>query len=787
MTARWAWARTEIRAHRRGLLAVAVLIGLMAATAMTGLAGARRTASSYDRLRTVTRAATASATVDPGDRERLERIGRLPEVEAKGTGTIYPAFVDLESEFDLAVFSSSDGNVGRTIDLGKIIEGRLPRPDQVDEVAVNPAAAAQLHTGAGRSIRLGTLTPAQREHIEESFSGKLEGPALHLRVTGVVRFPEDLFADDANAHLFATPAFDRAYRSRIGAYGAFGEYLLKDGTSFASFAKQARPLLGSNGFATLVDPDTERSAGVRDSLRFLSTGLVLVGLAALVVALVAGSQALARQLGLATIDQPTLSALGLTRAGRTGALMLVALPVAVVAGLVAIAASVAASPLTPINLARQAEPDPGVAFDRLVHPLGAAVTIALVLFASLVAAWSIAARTAVGTATGRTRPSIGTRVAAGLRLGPGATAGVRMALERGAARAAVPARSALIAAVVAVAGVTSALTFSSSLDRLDDTPARYGKPWDLMPDAGEQDVAKMASHQDVGEFGILLETSIVQAGREVSGYAMQPLKGSPGFTILNGRPPASDGEVVLGRDVLERSGAAVGSTIPFTAGDEQERTFRIVGTFVGPAGSSEGIAASVLFTPKGLDAVARGDLGKQAVLLWRKGVDPSTAQRRFDKAFPVAVSAYATPRRPGEVVNLTRVRSLAPVVGGILAVVGAAALLHALTTSTRRRRQELAVLRAVGFVRRQVTGAVTTQSTTIALVGVLAGIPIGVAVGRWAWIFTADAVGVANDPRVPIAAAAAVVAAALVVAVVLGAPVGIRTSRVRPAVALRAE
>ena len=58
-----------------------------------------------------------------------------------------------------------------------------------------------------------------------------------------------------------------------------------------------------------------------------------------------------------------------------------------------------------------------------------------------------------------------------------ALAGLRFSLERGRGRTAVPVRSALMGAVLAVAVVVATLTFGSSLATLDSHPALYGWNW----------------------------------------------------------------------------------------------------------------------------------------------------------------------------------------------------------------------------------------------------------------------------------------------------------------------
>jgi ABC-type antimicrobial peptide transport system permease subunit len=80
----------------------------------------------------------------------------------------------------------------------------------------------------------------------------------------------------------------------------------------------------------------------------------------------------------------------------------------------------------------------------------------------------------------------------------------------------------------------------------------------------------------------------------------------------------------------------------------------------------------------------------------------------------------------GESVNFPLLLALA------LAVFGAATLLH-LLVSVARRRVEAGLLKALGFVRRQVAAAVCWQASVVALVGIAIGVPAGIAAGRVLW------------------------------------------------------
>jgi ABC-type lipoprotein release transport system permease subunit len=58
------------------------------------------------------------------------------------------------------------------------------------------------------------------------------------------------------------------------------------------------------------------------------------------------------------------------------------------------------------------------------------------------------------------------------------------------------------------------------------------------------------------------------------------------------------------------------------------------------------------------------------------------------------------------VANFGQVRNLPQILAGLLGVVAAAALAYLLVSPIRRRRRDLAVLRTLGFVPRQISAAI---------------------------------------------------------------------------------
>ena len=63
-----------------------------------------------------------------------------------------------------------------------------------------------------------------------------------------------------------------------------------------------------------------------------------------------------------------------------------------------------------------------------------------------------------------------------------AAAGVRLALEPGRGRTAVPVRAALAGTALSVLAVTAAITFGANLLHLVNTPPLYGQRWDAAID-----------------------------------------------------------------------------------------------------------------------------------------------------------------------------------------------------------------------------------------------------------------------------------------------------------------
>ncbi len=70
---------------------------------------------------------------------------------------------------------------------------------------------------------------------------------------------------------------------------------------------------------------------------------------------------------------------------------------------------------------------------------------------------------------------------------------------------------------------------------------------------------------------------------------------------------------------------------------------------------------------------------------------------------------------------------------GFTAFIGTLSVFHTLFVTSRRRRGDLAILRALGFRPRQASGVINWQGFFLGLAALLIGCPAGVIAGRLLW------------------------------------------------------
>ena len=777
------------RRLRRGLIGPILVIGAVAGAAgglATGLLdGADRTRTSAERLIRESRLLDVMVTDPSLTLEQTEQIRAIPGVRGASLLSGLALFPD-NGQF-LNLTTSLDGRWGTDLDVARIVRGRAVDPAAHDEMVLGEAAARALGVDVGDEVRFNSWTPEQvaewdqgePSSAEEEFA--FRGPTIDFRLVGISRHPADLSSDDPLAFFTALPdSFWRDYEGRVGEYGfRFVAVDLGDDPSpsdEATVAEAVAEIVGPN--AGFEDAGAQAGGPMMTTLDFVASALVALAVAVAVGGLVVVVLLVARTVARVTEQTAILSALGMTDRERARTTTVTLAPSAVAAGLVTVAVAVATSMFMPFGLARRADPDPGLHLDGAVLGLGAAATVAVVV--ALIAMASTRSGRRSGTEH-RVRPmATPRRVTRNLPVG--AVCGLDLALGSGGAAGRGANRAAIGGvALAAVAGV-GALVLGASVDHLFATPATFGWTWDYAVDAEAAEL--LVENPDVESLGLVTAAPITLNGRPVMTRGLTSLKGELPLLIVRGRPP-EPGEIVLGARTMDDLGVGLGDTV-VASGAQDERELRVVGqaVFAGVVDGPEAGWGSGMPLDQFTELGPEGETFSAAVLSVADGVDAGAFGQRLADELGIAPNAV---EEPVELARLREIEAFPWVLTGFLVAVGLVATAHAVLTTTRRRRGDLAVLRSMGLARRDVYQAISVQAGALALIGAAIGAPLGVVAGGALWRGLATTLGVVVTVEVPWAAIFLATVAACVVLALLALVPARRVARTPPAHALRAE
>jgi hypothetical protein len=282
-------------------------------------------------------------------------------------------------------------------------------------------------------------------------------------------------------------------------------------------------------------------------------------------------------------------------------------------------------------------------------------------------------------------------------------------------------------------------------------------------------------------------------GRDVLGFAFTPVKGTFGAAMLSGRVPAGADQVAFGANTAAQLGVRSGATLTGNAEhpDAPQVPVRMVGTAVLPPGDvSAHLGDGVIVTRQALVRLAGGQARSPYVVAvtFRPGAGPA-AEVRLDRRLAAVDENFYTqaPATPTDLVNFGQIQELPVILGSVLAVLALLTVAHLLATSIRRRRRDVAVLKTLGFTPGELGRAVAWQATALAVLALLAGLPLGLVAGRLAWRLFAGQLGVVPGVSTPTVLLALIVPAAIALAVLVSIGPAVTAMRVHPAATLREE
>ena len=819
------------RRQRSGYLVLVLLIGLVGGLALGSIAAARRTASSFSVFLaasnpsdlTIVPAGGGPGGSPPHLAQRLEAAVRgYPQVShVESYEALQASFVRAGNERagraaagDVLLVSSVDGLLFDQ-DRFAVTSGRMADPARADEVVVTQSAAkvlglhlgqsffAVVHLGAGRTRRIG------------------------LRVVGIGLLNREVVQDQIAAfptYVVGTPALARSLGSDSTTLAYQGVQLRGGAADVAAVEHRWN---ATEPYFTDFEVPSQLQAEAQQAIRPEALALGAFGAIAALAALFLAVQLLARRLGAREPDLVVMRAVGADPV-TTGLDGLPGLLGSVVVGsALAVGVALALSPLFPIGPVRAVYPDRGVDADWTVLGVGFAVLVGALGVAAVGLALLGAPHRLQRRARGGVRRSSTAALAARSGLPPAALAGATFAVDARSGRLAGPYRGALLAAVVAMVVVTTTLTFGASLHTLVSEPPLYGWNWDdavqssngygTVPD---QAVALLRHDRAVASY-----SGVWFATMQLDGVEVPTLLSSPGSRVappvVSGHALTSPHQVVLGAATLAQLHKHIGDSVAlrYVPGFPRHAVrLTIVGVATMPAiGIAEGLHTSMgigaavpvdagplteQLGPQGYGATCRGP--NMVLLRFRGGAGAAAgtaaAQRLAGAADRILarqppgsqtcngyVAGVLTVQRPAQITDYGAMGTTPLLLAGGLALAAVVGLGLALAASVRRCRRDLALLKVMGFVQRQLAAAVAWHASVTAAIGVVVGVPLGIVLGRWLWTAFAEQIGAVPAPTVPTWSVVLVAVAALVLANVAAVVPGRRAARTATALVLNDE
>lgn len=271
--------------------------------------------------------------------------------------------------------------------------------------------------------------------------------------------------------------------------------------------------------------------------------------------------------------------------------------------------------------------------------------------------------------------------------------------------------------------------------------------------------------------------------------------GLEGLSIVEGRAPAAEGEVVLDTRTAEQAGYAVGDSVPLlTATATPRLEVELVGLSGFPGGGSlNGATLASFATPVAQDLFLQGEDAFSDV--WVTAADGTSQEELAAQAsavLPDDVEAVTGEQAADEAASglleaVSFLTTFLLIFAGIALVVGAFLIVNTFSILVAQRSRELALLRALGASQRQVTGSVLLEALLLGLLGSTLGLGLGVllALGIRA-VFSRVGLDLAGqglvfEPRTVVAAYGVGVVVTLLAALLPA----LRTARIAPVQAMR--
>ncbi len=214
--------------------------------------------------------------------------------------------------------------------------------------------------------------------------------------------------------------------------------------------------------------------------------------------------------------------------------------------------------------------------------------------------------------------------------------------------------------------------------------------------------------------------------------------GKSPLQLEEGRRPTADGEVVVDTRTAELGGYTVGDTVRLiTSGEQAEIQAMLVGTAT--FGESAGLAGATLalFETRAAQQLLLGgaDAFTTITIAARDGVSQEGLRAEVEAILPDGFEAKTGTETSNETTDGLRdalgfFTTFLLVFAAVSLFVGTFLILNTFSILVAQRSQEIALYRALGAGRRQVTRSVLTEAFVVGLLGATLGLVLGLGVAQ---------------------------------------------------------
>jgi putative ABC transport system permease protein len=217
------------------------------------------------------------------------------------------------------------------------------------------------------------------------------------------------------------------------------------------------------------------------------------------------------------------------------------------------------------------------------------------------------------------------------------------------------------------------------------------------------------------------------------------------MTLISGRAPVADDEVVVDRTKAGADNLAPGSMLKLFG----DKPYKVVGVYTPESGARVKMSLTAM-----QNALQAPDKCSYILVKAKPGTDEATLAKNIDTTLPGNKIQYTRDVFTSIEKSFPALKTFLRVLVVLAAVVSTLVIMLAMYTTITERTREIGILKALGASKWYIVSAIEKEALLISLLGLILGLVVSIAAGflihriyglifefGWGWILTAAAIG----------------------------------------------